>query len=150
MHREAKLVLGKVIPHNTQHFLYLDADILVRSDICTLWSQRTPGLSAVIDYGFPSGHSGLSSASTTSILTKQHWDPLQDRYFNAGLLLAETIVYAAAGDAMLAALQRGTWRYGDQVSTRATTATKFADSASKCVNTVMCTSVTLKHICVCY
>jgi Glycosyl transferase family 8 len=145
IHREAKLVLGKVIPHTTEHFLYLDADVLVRSDICQLWSQRTHGLAAVIDYGFPGGHSGLSSALVTSILAEQQWDPLQDRYFNAGLLLAETSVYAAAGDAILAALHSGTWRFGDQVS-RNTTTTPILHSLLillVSVNTVKCTLVVL-------
>jgi lipopolysaccharide biosynthesis glycosyltransferase len=161
MHREAKLVLGKVIPHTTQHFLYLDADILVCSDICALWAQRASGLSAVIDYGFPCGHSGLSSApisstasgsaSPTSILTEQQWDPLQDRYFNAGLLLAETSVYAAAGDAMLATLQSSTWRFGDQVRTKATSTMKLACTASVSdCDTVKRTSVALTHSCAHY
>ncbi|KAI0092491.1 glycosyl transferase [Irpex rosettiformis] len=67
----AKLSVLEVVP--VERVLYLDADILVRSNLRPLWETDLQGkpLGAVIDIGHPMGHAGV-----------EHGE-----YFNAGVLL---------------------------------------------------------------
>ncbi|KAH9853397.1 glycosyl transferase [Lenzites betulinus] len=58
-----------------ERVLYLDADVLVRSDLRELWDTDLQGkpIAAAVDVGFPAGHTEGPSAS----------------YFNAGVLLMD-------------------------------------------------------------
>lgn len=69
----AKIAMIDVLP--VERILYVDADILVRSDLRELWNVDLQGktLGAVPDIGFPMGHSGIERAP----------------YFNAGVLMMD-------------------------------------------------------------
>ncbi|TFK96835.1 nucleotide-diphospho-sugar transferase [Pterulicium gracile] len=69
----AKLDLFDLLP--VERCLYLDADTLVRADVQVLWDidLRSNELGAVVDVGFPTGHSEIASGP----------------YFNGGLLLLD-------------------------------------------------------------
>eukprot|EP00983_Pelagomonas_calceolata_P112634 1159900-Pelagomonas_calceolata.AAC.2 len=77
-HTWIKLGLGAAASHRTERALYLDADVLVRGDVCELW-ESTKGMKvavcAVPDFGHPRGHAGLPADT---------WDPHLCAYFNAG------------------------------------------------------------------
>ncbi|PFH53627.1 glycosyltransferase family 8 protein [Amanita thiersii Skay4041] len=80
----AKLGLHQVLP--VERVLYLDADILVRSELRSLWNTDLEGRSigAVVDVGHPMGH------STTK----------RQPYFNAGVLLMDLAKVRLSADAL--------------------------------------------------
>ncbi|GBE79089.1 glycosyltransferase family 8 protein [Sparassis crispa] len=69
----AKIDMISLLP--VERVLYLDADVLVRGDLKRLWDVNLGGnaLGAVVDLGFPMGHSDIQRAE----------------YFNAGVLLMD-------------------------------------------------------------
>ncbi|KAF8901611.1 glycosyltransferase family 8 protein [Mucidula mucida] len=69
----AKLDLLKRLP--VERALYLDADVLVRDNLMSLWKEDLGGraIGAVRDAGFPDGHEGIG----------------EEGYFNAGVLLLD-------------------------------------------------------------
>ena len=67
----AKLLVLEAVP--VERVLYLDEDLLIRSDLRPLWETDLHGkpLGAAVDIGHPMGHAGI----------------VRGRYFNAGVLL---------------------------------------------------------------
>lgn len=89
-----KLCLGAAAPRRAQRALYLDADVLVRGDVCQLWRQAArhgAPLFACTDVGFPAGHAQLP----------EPWDHQLDRYFNAGNRMLVRFNYAQVHDRMI-------------------------------------------------
>ncbi|TFY60604.1 hypothetical protein EVJ58_g5039 [Rhodofomes roseus] len=82
----AKLDMIPVLP--VERVLYLDADVLVRADLRSLWDIDLVGrpLGTVRDVGFPMGHEGM------------HRGP----YFNAGVLLMDLARIRTEWDALTA------------------------------------------------
>ncbi|KAI0699815.1 glycosyltransferase family 8 protein [Cytidiella melzeri] len=69
----AKISLVQILP--VERALYLDADVLVKRDLRSLWETDLQGkpLGAVVDIGHPMGHEGVPKG----------------QYFNAGVLLLD-------------------------------------------------------------
>ncbi|CAM9284767.1 unnamed protein product [Choristocarpus tenellus] len=80
----AKLALGEVLPTSMPKVLYLDADVIVRKDVCALWDSREPqsALAAVRDFGCPCGVQGYRDGV-------YHHGLASDSYFNAGVLIID-------------------------------------------------------------
>ncbi|KAJ3531773.1 hypothetical protein NMY22_g8017 [Coprinellus aureogranulatus] len=82
----AKIDLASIVP--VERLLYLDADILIRGDIHSLWDTDLEGcpIGAALDIGHPFGPSGLPNGSSDI------------KYFNAGVLLMDLTKIRSSGE----------------------------------------------------
>lgn len=88
-----RLIIGELLPADVARCIYLDCDMVARTDIEELWNTDLQGrpIGAVIDHGL--------MVSTKNFQEKQRDLGLssQDFYFNAGLLLIDVAQWRARG-----------------------------------------------------
>lgn len=85
-----RLLLGDVLPKHIDKIIYLDSDLIVRSDITKLWNVSIGGkiIGAVPDVGAQTRYVSSSKAIT---LYQQMKIPKKCLYFNAGVLLIDIV-----------------------------------------------------------
>ncbi|RXW19815.1 hypothetical protein EST38_g6027 [Candolleomyces aberdarensis] len=113
----AKVDLIKVAP--VERILYLDGDILVRSDVWSLWDIDLEGnpIGAALDVGNPTGHAGYTTTPEGS-----------GKYFNAGVLLMDLTKHRAEFDELVAQCHaKKDSKYADQDALNAHFAGKWKE-----------------------
>jgi lipopolysaccharide biosynthesis glycosyltransferase len=110
-----RLLLPAVLPRELTHILYLDSDLLVRSDLAQLWDQRqmVDAIAGAPDYASPvvSGQAGVPNWRERGL-------PANAPYVNAGVLMMNLATWRAndlAGEILGYSLaHRAINRFADQ------------------------------------
>lgn len=100
-----RLLMHRYLPADCKRIIYLDCDLLVRSDLSELWSMPL------------NGHTAAATINLYSSSSRGARE-LPDDYFNSGVMLVDLTAWREkrVGERALACLERegGNFRYPDQ------------------------------------